>query len=93
MHKWSDVARVVKSVYELPPEASPSWGHVKHFDGSLRVVSHGLMDGGLTVLRVPSVANRKLIEWWKIPPLPFFVEGFDAYTPDNVLAVAGERGK
>ena len=92
MHKWSDAARMVESVYELPSETFPGWDRIKRPGGNLLIVYRHLLNDGLAVVRVPSVVNRKPIEWWGVPPLPFRIGGLDAYTPDNVLAVAGECG-
>ena len=92
VHKWSDSARVVKSVHELPQETFPNWHKIKCPGSNLLVVSRGFTDSGLAVVRVPSVVDRKPIEWWEVPPLPFTIRSFGAHAPDNILAVAGERG-
>ena len=93
MHKWSNAGRVMKSVYELPSEAFPDWYLIKRPGGNLLVLYCSFLSCRLTVLRVPSAINRKPIEWWEIPPLPFTIKGFGAYAPDNVLAVAGKCGR
>ena len=93
VHKWSDAARVVKTVYELPPGTFSDLNRIKHPGGNFLLICRDFPDNGLAVVRVPSVVNPKAIEWWEVPPLPFLIVGFDAYPPDNVLAVAGEYGR
>ena len=93
MHKWSDAGRVVKSVYKFPLEVFSDWHKIKHPGGNLLVVSRGLPDSRLAVVRVPSVVDRKPIEWWEVPPLPFVIQSYDTYPPDDVLAIAGKYGR
>ena len=90
MHKWSNAGSVVKSVYELPPELFPRRGAIEVLGRNL-LVSWG--PDSLAFIRVPSAASRKPIEWWSIPPFPFAIKAVAAHLPDNVVAVAGERGR
>jgi len=91
-HKWSNAGGTVKIVYELPPELFPQPGAIGVLGGNL-LVSWG--PDSVAIIRVPSAASQKPIEWWSIPPLPlrFPIKGVAAHPPDTVLAVAEERGR
>ena len=91
MHKWSDTAIMAESVYELPPEIFSNRHGIQCLGSNFLAAPFAA--NRLAVVHVLSVANHDPIERWDIPPLPFVIDGFDAYPPDNVLAVAGERGK
>ena len=85
--KWSSVGRVVKTIHELPKEMFSGLRSTENHSGGV-IASLSQPDNSIGVLRIPPVTSRKPIEWWNIPPFPFYVGAFVMYPPDNILAVA-----
>jgi hypothetical protein len=91
VHRWSGAANVVKSICKLPPNPFSGWKPTMVLSKNI-LASHSKKDQGLAFLRIPPFATRKAVEGWSIPPFPFKTFDFTAYTPENVLAVAEQRG-
>jgi len=85
-----DARGVVGSVHELPREKFSEFHAITIHSRNL-LASRGLQDNSLTFVRVPSAVSRMPIEWWSIPPFPFWIENFATHLPDNILAVAEKK--
>jgi len=82
---------MVKVTQELPPSRSAGWSAAKYL-GNGHLATNSVERNGLTFLRIPTVASRKPVETWSIPPFAFGIFGYAVYPPENILAVA-ERGE
>ena len=84
--KWSSEGRATKTTHEVPEGLSHStptpYGNL--------IVSRSMRDNGLDFLRISPGASKEPIKCWCIPPLPFDIEAFTVYPPENILAVVGE---
>jgi hypothetical protein len=92
VRKWSGAASVVKSIRELPPGPFSDWNAITILSNNL-VASQSMGHHELAFLRIPPLTTREAFEGWSIPPIPFRMFGFTAYTPENILAVAERRGQ
>ena len=88
--KWSYPARVVKTIHELPKELLLQQ-HFISIPGWSLIAYRNIEDGNLSFVHLPPAMSQRPIEWWRIPPLPFSVEVFAVYPPDNLLAVTEEK--
>lgn len=82
---------MVKGTHKLPPSRYPRWDRAIGL-GRNMLASHSTPEGGLDFLCIPSIASRKPVDGWSIPPFSFEVLGFTAYPPENLLAVAEQKG-
>ena len=85
--KWSGEGRVVKTVHGSPGGLLPP---TRIFCRDL-VASRSARDNGLHFFRILPGRSKESIEQWSIPPLPFNIRAFAAYSPNNVLVVAEEN--
>jgi len=86
--KWSSVGKAVMTVHESPRELKQHSATVR---GRNLIALRNFRHNSLHFLRLPSVANRKPIEWWSIPTFPFRLRVFAVYLPDSILVAAEEK--
>ena len=91
--KWSDAGSSVRAIHKLPEKISPKIHPTMALGRNLIALRGTPNVGSLTFLRLPPATSAKPIERWYIPPLPFELNVFAAYPPDNILAVTEAKNR
>ena len=90
VRKWSNAGKVVKVTHELPEELFIQRYYTTLHGGNI-FASHKPYENNIHFFWIPPATSRKPLEWWSIPPFPFFIKAFAVYLTDGILAVAEEK--